>query len=623
MQDDTYRAKSSKGALETEINSKYASNARMEVYAEYQHQLEIAEAMMWLCSAIRSSPIGLCLSTSDIMYTMSYTNTEKPLQSAIDIKAADSRAIDDASSPCWHALFASQAVAEGFQIPKRNGGKGLETSFEIIAALSQSLNFIEIDDGLVAEGLTTVLIPVAKLGQGKYNAVQWHLEVKPPVVWPTQKSAFHILTPQLFEAMRPEKWYRERDPSLLTTAQAFLGWVPEALTLAGTSKANLAVETSGLPQMNDTVRTWGQEGNIGLQFPPLMFSGTFTTAFSSITSSIRNEEALILDLTLENAKGHHAILYDNDAKTGWQISHANLILYLAHILASHRQSCLAKWNLHALCKPEPVLNDGEITVAALRSEQFYWLFRHICYSLAKVEEGIQKTRMERRKTKKITNSKSLIGVELLDVALFESRVPCKEVKIQQLWIRLAEEEPLVLFCKNLGQVIIPASQGGAKSGLCPEFEKVPEGKNFLVAKTDMVDRILDKNTSEGIPRLGTSIRWKFDRDKPLFALHEYEVHTLCHHIQRLAFENPSKDQIPLKDMVKQNLNGALIFGGTGTPSLTREKYCTVQLREVCMKSLRCPQNLLTLNFCTENLGARPWLYTVCRWLSRCRFKEHE
>lgn len=54
-------------------------------------------------------------------------------------------------------------IAKQFTIASRYKGKGLEISFADMALLSKCLSFVEYENGLIAHGLKSVLIPVEEI----------------------------------------------------------------------------------------------------------------------------------------------------------------------------------------------------------------------------------------------------------------------------------------------------------------------------------------------------------------------------------------------------------------------------------------------------------------------------
>ncbi|KAL1614376.1 hypothetical protein SLS54_009803 [Diplodia seriata] len=62
-------------------------------------------------------------------------------------------------------------IAEGFPIPSRETGRGLEMSFDIMVILGRILYPMEYLNGMVLKGRSTILVPISREG----DSVQWHL----------------------------------------------------------------------------------------------------------------------------------------------------------------------------------------------------------------------------------------------------------------------------------------------------------------------------------------------------------------------------------------------------------------------------------------------------------------
>jgi hypothetical protein len=145
------------------VQSPYESRATIIAQANFKNLLAITATITWLCAAVRHSPDGQKLSTFSL-------SPDKNALMQFVVSPGD--LIDkDSDESCWHALFKHQVIASGFPIPQRRTGKGLEISYANLVTLAQSLELVEYRDGLVAEGLETLLIPIAKLSEGDQSAV--------------------------------------------------------------------------------------------------------------------------------------------------------------------------------------------------------------------------------------------------------------------------------------------------------------------------------------------------------------------------------------------------------------------------------------------------------------------
>jgi hypothetical protein len=112
---------------------------------------------------------------------------------------------------------------------------------------------------------------------------------------------------------------------------------------------------------------------------------------------------------------------------------------------------------------------------------------------------------------------------------------------------------MILFCKNLGQAIVPSST----DGLCADWSSVPTGKKLLVATGPSVIHLLKKRTRKGVSRLGDHISWGLKHR--IIELHKPGVRTRCSHVQYLRSGEPSDDQSGLVEAVRAYENGGYIF----------------------------------------------------------------
>jgi hypothetical protein len=113
--------------------------------------------------------------------------------------------------------------------------------------------------------------------------------------------------------------------------------------------------------------------------------------------------------------------------------------------------------------------------------------------------------MDARKADRVA-PESILGVELIDVALGEDSMPVKRAQVDSPWAHLAEHQPcIVLFCKGLGQVIVPCSC----EGLCSDWTAVPSRSKYLAATGLSVLYMLKERTRKRVARLADDVTWRF------------------------------------------------------------------------------------------------------------------
>jgi hypothetical protein len=304
----------------------FKSAAYMKITATYELQLQFANALSWMTAAIRHSQHeGLAFSRTFVCSSLAgpgvISLTPKLLSPV------------PKTISCWPSLFQNAVVAQGFPIPTRSEGMGIEISFVDMTNLARSLAFVEVDGGLVLDGLVTVLFPVRRLLKDK--AIQWHLEMKPESSGDTT-SNIGTHPSVVMASCQPQSWYKMLNPEEFTTTRVFLGWAEQAQVVLGTeSSFALNVEVSGAFDSNPTrpLKTFGGSAGISL-LGFASFSATASASRSAVSSGIsgiKNAEVGAMKQNLKNGVENHVIIYDDDQDTGWLISYTTLVLFLAQI----------------------------------------------------------------------------------------------------------------------------------------------------------------------------------------------------------------------------------------------------------------------------------------------------
>jgi hypothetical protein len=140
------------------------------------------------------------------------------------------------------------------------------------------------------------------------------------------------------------------------------------------------------------------------------------------------------------------------------------------------------------------------------------------------------------------------------VALKEASIPVKKARVSSPWAHLAEHQPcIVLFCKNLGQAIVPSSL----VKLCSKWQSVPSWNNYLVATGASVLHMLQKRNRKDVSRLADKITWDFEH--PTVRLYQSHSQHKCSHLQFLRSEAPAADRKGLLRAVQECKNGCCIF----------------------------------------------------------------
>ncbi|KAH0537053.1 hypothetical protein FGG08_006123 [Glutinoglossum americanum] len=181
----------------------------VEVKGPFSAQVEVAEALAWISTAIRISN-GQGPSSSEV--TISHrvgagsNNTEY-----FDLRLGKLRPIDSSQQMCWHPLFAHGIIAAGFPIRGRRQGRGLEIASQTMSYLAGAASPTGYNNGLVLEGSSTILVPTKLLEDDR--AMQWRL------IWTSGQGR---TSAQLIEEKCPG-WLRVGDLAGALSQRAFLG----------------------------------------------------------------------------------------------------------------------------------------------------------------------------------------------------------------------------------------------------------------------------------------------------------------------------------------------------------------------------------------------------------------
>ncbi|PMD14727.1 hypothetical protein NA56DRAFT_367103 [Hyaloscypha hepaticicola] len=331
------------------------------------------------------------------------------------------------------------------------------------------------------------------------------------------------------------------------------------------------------------VKTYGGSAGIGFHGIASISANISVTrsAVASGISGIESKEDNAVILWLSNGIKNHIILYDDDKETGWLIAQTTLFLFLLQIFVMRRPGGLKVLPPELLSMPAH--DGGQAAFKTLSrfkeqdhsDEDDYWeMVKETCHHLFNVSHELRQIYTDARKAYEVAPG-SILGVELVDVALKEASMPVKKAKVFNPWAHLAEHQPcIVLLCKDLGQVIVPSSL----DGLCSGWRSVPPGCKYLVATGPSILHMLHKRTRKEVSRLADNINWEFK--DPIIGSHQTRTEIRCCHLQFLKSEVPRADRKGLLQAVQACENGGYIF--TGLSKLRKFPLCRPMLAE-CAK----------------------------------------
>ena len=462
---------------------------------------------------------------------------------------------------CWHPLLPHAVIAKKFPVRHRSTGKGVDISFANMTLLSQSLSFIEFDEGLIVEGLRSVLIPIEKL-EGD-DAIQWHLEYKRHKRY-AKRGLSDILTMGPFQ-----KWYKAHEPYELIEKRCFLGWAEEVVVTIGTPDFSTTdVYGSGALPTPKTRRIKSHTlslGASGLGFLGANGSKTWqtTAAPSNITLDIDKD---IYD-TLADEFSTTVFIYDTDEKISWLLPQPSVILYLLHKIISRRGYQLFDGENETPFKlARPTFNGGKEASSVLHDlislkvrkshthqERVSRTAKQIFLLLDQVNERLKTTNAELGHMGVIPGDK-LYGVELNDVLEMKVSIDVKQVHADQHWSEMARNGTVVLFCAGFGQPIIPIPS----EKLCTRYSRVPPMRNLLATTGAVLECILQHHYrgAKG-SRLGDKVEWI--RREPLIGSH-LKSQTVFHEQELRVVKNANLDPSICK-AIKRNISSGFIFTG--------------------------------------------------------------
>ena len=526
----------------------------VRVTAEYSKQVMIMEVVGWLCAVARYSPdIGLAIS-STVVQACTIENSR-----VITFIPRKLEKIPP-STACWPQLFPHGVLAQGYRTSDRKQGRGLEIAFADMAMVAGCSRFVEYDNGLIVDGLESVIIPVKAITAD--NAVEWHIESK--IVEGTNRRlrTSDVVTKFLQNNNCLDSWQRELETPNLLSKRCLLAWSPEAHIALGTDLyANIKLKHSSAEKCD----TLGYFRTIGFSLslpaphcvPGVKMDFTPTAVVASVQPSVGSGVQKILEQASRgNSCEDWILMYDIGVDTGWYIPQASAVLYLARMLlqqqgyhledkAGNRQllklaqlssngsisasksllACIGfnvcrdrfpttveQGNELSLIGNSPSLPVGRFSqtlpnndILATQSkssivESFSTMIENIWNDFAAVGSRLSELRGEFRKLKR-SSPTYLHGVDIIDFCETKSaqkKMPIRQVKVDQAWAHLTLHQPTVIMCRDLGQPIIDVSRK-----LCQSWNIIPPNQKHLV----MTGRALHHFLCQQEQGLGKNLEW--------------------------------------------------------------------------------------------------------------------
>jgi hypothetical protein len=537
--------------------------------ATYTTHSEIASVFSWMCASFRCSPNTEVMISSAVFDVSTYSSTTSSTKLSIRPDVLHS----PSTVSCWHSIFPNRVVSYGFPVRARQEGVGLAISFEHMIAASRCLSLLEYDSGLIAHGLTSILIPMAELK--KEDSIQWHLESK-------LKQKIHKLAriSQVLSSLPdPHMWLKGLQPEKLMQRRCFLGLAEHANVIIGTKDYQRSFGWSGSSKVPTEACVKTHSLTLGSGFMGT-FGGnsTFTRTSEALRSTICSpQEKDIIDI-LDSGKEHYALLFDTAQNIGWYLPQISIALQIIHTIIykngyqvyddSNGDFKLSGSNTLGFANAGPdaaveasnaVKRSLQVKIRKYNSDSsgpvdmsFAELFTKVWHTLNNAETGLEESESDFRKAGQ-TAPTFIHGVEFLDAANLESSIRIKFVKVNQPWAHLTSEQPLVMLSKNIQHPIVPDG-----SGLCKSWQSVPSKASYLVSTGIAISSFLDRRNEGLAERLDWNIRKELIESHMPTSMPVKQVPV--NHVQRLVSRKKLRSNSPIRKMIHKCRNGCFVFG---------------------------------------------------------------
>ncbi|KAE9367993.1 hypothetical protein N431DRAFT_445061 [Stipitochalara longipes BDJ] len=538
------------------VSESFTSNASLVVLASHTFQRQIASALSWISAAVRHSSYN----------TVAYSSTSIAAKNSTNAGHNISILLEELSplrneGLCWYPLLPHAVIVKGFPIRERICGKGLEISFADMALLSQSLSFTEHGQGLIVEGLRSVLIPMETIPHD--DAIQWHLEYKRHSKLPKKRSVSDILASHRFS-----NWYKRQSPSELTERRCFLGWAEKIAVVIGTAEySNIEIYCSGALHTPKTGHV--KVNSISMEasgFGLFGAKGSKSWHTTSVPSKITLELDKDIYDTFADEYLTRLMVYDTEERISWLLPQPSVVLYMIHKIIARRRYRLFDGDKETdFLFANPVADGGGEADSTLRKllrlkvqktpdfkECLSRTVRQVLLWLDQIRDGSKSASTELEVGASAAGS-CLYGVEFNAVLEMKSSIDIKQAHVDQPWIQLVRDGSVALFCAGLSQPIISMSPN-----LCATYTRVPPLRDLMATTANVLESILHHHDrgSEG-SQLGDTIEWI--RDDNLIQSHIQGDTLTVFHEQRLRVVKKARLDPSIHDGVRRNISSSFIF----------------------------------------------------------------
>jgi len=231
-------------------------------------------------------------------------------------------------TPCWHYVFRSFNLVQGFPIPHRTEGKGVELPLDLMMGLSRVWYPLECCGTTIFKGFSTALVPITR----NATSIQWHLL--------RSDDPHSTLDAQLIEEFchnnlcNSAKVVHDEDELELNNVRHFLGLWGESNFHLGTTDSGYDHLMESQARNEPTHPAFAREGllQFGLSHAGIGFnlSGKYLLQ-SPIAATLAEDDMNLLHM-IENSYDKASILYDEKVKLAYLVPELTLIYHC--ILAS-------------------------------------------------------------------------------------------------------------------------------------------------------------------------------------------------------------------------------------------------------------------------------------------------
>lgn len=499
----------------------------------------LREALAWTCAALRPRPSSRPGSTANpIMQSRGSFHTIRT-QNGLGLLVWNLEPIEDVpiatlgSHNCWTALFAS-----GFFVPheiRRQWGKGLGMSFDLMIHISASETFIWVDEessnpgearfldsrtdnlgtdlsnrsgGYILSGYRTALVPISI--SSDRTAIQWHVETSDD--WTTILDHANLLSLE-------RDWLKVQDISMFKNTTCYLGWYEKAVVLLGTDSASQIPRWSGARTRERSLH----EASVAVQaavgtgpasMSPFNVQGAAGKTYNWDTNIQRYEACDEYSGAIRFEIGKTALVVDYDKRRAYLVPKLSLMLHLCRVeaLRSRSTSNTGPQSSSAIPSVIPSVDgdqaalnvlqkNGDSTFIASEDTRYKTtlrqLFLQIHHDLVTAAGLLESPKRLARFGSKVfaTEFRGLLERPGLGTSL-------RLVQDFRLlaWVRMAALADAVLICSGLGEAIRPVTVDGNQECKCYEL---PRDQYLLAAHMKCLQVILEREAG-GIEDLGRS-----------------------------------------------------------------------------------------------------------------------